>query len=267
MAGNILKTDGGLVINRPGYVLFTPVKADGSLDKASAIRNTAKINTITITNSKTKTDIADGNDFYPAGDRVTAITGTVAIEFTTVDPAIWAMCSGTELTDTTDDTMLFLYDAQKIGSDGTIKVPDIYVTDGFVKITGSDGTEYEMVSTGTPTTGEFSIKAATDSTTITFAAADAGKNVTISMEAKATTTSYSQGKKAMKYHRIEIATDYSTLKDTDDIPVNVIISQASVSGDMVDALQKDPSSTKTLTFTMYAPLPGEQPYTLKFKTA
>ena len=54
--GNILKTKGGFVIDRPGNVLFVPVKSDGSLDYANAIRNTAVINTITVTNSKTKTE-------------------------------------------------------------------------------------------------------------------------------------------------------------------------------------------------------------------
>lgn len=81
----------------------------------------------------------------------------------------------------------------------------------------------------------------------------------------AKTMSYSQGRKAMKNYKIVIDTEYSTLNDTEKIPVNVEVSQASVSGDMVDALQKDPSATKTLTFNMYAPLPGEQPYQVKFK--
>ena len=49
--GNILKTKGGFVIDRPGNVLFVPVKSDGALDYANAIRNTAVINTITVTNS------------------------------------------------------------------------------------------------------------------------------------------------------------------------------------------------------------------------
>ena len=106
MSGNIMKVKGGFVIDRPGNVLFVPVKTDGSLDYANAIRNTAVINTITVTNSKTKTEIPDGNNFYPAGDRVTAITGTVQIDFSTVDPAIWAMCSGTELLSTNTDTMI-----------------------------------------------------------------------------------------------------------------------------------------------------------------
>ena len=84
------------------------------------------------------------------------------------------------------------------------------------------------------------------------------------MEVSAKTISYSQGRKAMKYHKIIIDTEYSTLNDTEKLPVNFVISQASVSGDMVDALQKDPSATKSLTFNMYAPLPGEQPYQMKF---
>ena len=78
------------------------------------------------------------------------------------------------------------------------------------------------------------------------------------------TYSYSQGRTAMKYHKIIVDTEYSTLNDTEKLPVNISISQASVSGDMVDALQKDPSATKTLTFNMYAPLAGEQPYEVKF---
>ena len=69
----------------------------------------------------------------------------------------------------------------------------------------------------------------------------------------------------MQYHKIIIDTEYSTLNNSTKVPVNIIISQASISGDMVDSLQKDPSATKTLTFNMYKPLPGEEPYQVKFK--
>lgn len=264
--GNILKTKGGFVIDRPGNVLFVPVKSDGALDYANAIRNTAVINTITVTNSKTKTEIPDGNSFYPAGDRVTAITGTVAIDFSTVDPAIWAMCSGTQLTNNQTDKMLKIYEYQKISEAATIELDEEYSDGDFVQIIGSDGTVYEKVTTeATPTTGEFKIAYASNKTTITFAADNKGKDVAISMMTTTKTISYSQGRKAMKYHKIIIDTEYSTLNDTEKLPVNVVISQASVSGDMVDSLQKDPSATKTLTFNMYAPLAGEQPYEIKFK--
>ena len=264
--GNILKTKGGFVIDRPGNVLFVPVKSDGALDYANAIRNTAVINTITVTNSKTKTEIPDGNSFYPAGDRVTAITGTVAIDFSTVDPAIWAMCSGTQLTKNQTDKMLKIYEYQKISEAATIELDEEYTDGDFVQIIGSDGTVYEKITTeGAPTVGEFKIAYASNKTTITFAADDKGKDVAISMMTTSKTISYSQGRKAMKYHKIIIDTEYSTLNDTEKLPVNVVISQASVSGDMVDSLQKDPSATKTLTFNMYAPLAGEQPYEIKFK--
>ncbi len=264
--GNILKTKGGFVIDRPGNVLFVPVKSDGALDYANAIRNTAVINTITVTNSKTKTEIPDGNSFYPAGDRVTAITGTVAIDFSTVDPAIWAMCSGTQLTNNQTDKMLKIYEYQKISEAATIELDEEYSDGDFVQIIGSDGTVYEKITTeGTPTAGEFKIAYASNKTTITFAADNKGKDVAISMMTTTKTISYSQGRKAMKYHKIIIDTEYSTLNDTEKLPVNVVISQASVSGDMVDSLQKDPSATKTLTFNMYAPLAGEQPYEIKFK--
>lgn len=264
--GNLLKTKGGFVIDRPGNVLFIPVKADGSMDYANAIRNSAVINTITVTNSKTKTEIPDGNAFYPAGDRVTAIAGTVAIDFSTVDPAIWAMCSGTQLIKTEVDSMIKLYDYQKISETSTIELTEEYKTDGFVQIVGTDGTVYEKVTgDAEPATGEFKIAFADTKTTITFAAEDKNKDVAVSMEVVTKTTSYSQGRNAMKYHKIIIDTEYSTLNDTEKLPVNITISQASVSGDMVDALQKDPSATKTLTFNMYAPLAGEQPYQVKFK--
>ena len=263
--GNILKTNGGLVIDRPGNVLFVPVKADGTLDYANAIRNTAKINTINITNSKTKTEIPDGNSFYPAGDRVTAITGTVAVEFSTVDPAIWAMCSGTEFVNVANDTMIKMYEYDKIPETGIMELNEVYKTNGFIQIMGSDGTVYEKVTTDTPQAGEFKVAVAENKTTITFATADAGKSAMVSMMITAPTMSYSQGRKAMKYHKIIVDTEFSTLNDSEKIPVNFEISQASVSGDMVEALQKDPSATKTLTFNMYAPLPGEEPYTMKFK--
>lgn len=264
--GNLLKTKGGFVIDRPGNVLFVPVKADGSLDYANAIRNSAVINTITVTNSKTKTEIPDGNSFYAAGDRITAIAGTVAIDFSTIDPAIWAMCSGTELKKNETDSMIKLYDYQKISEESKIELAESYKTEGFVQIVGTDGTAFEMVKGDSePAAGEYKITVSENKTTITFAAEDKNKDVAISMEVVTKTASYSQGRNAMKNHKIIIDTEYSTLNDTEKLPVNVIISQASVSGDMVDALQKDPSATKTLTFNMYAPLAGEQPYQVKFK--
>lgn len=262
--GDILKTKGGLVIDRPGNVLFVPVTAAGALDYANAIRNTAVINTITITNSKTKTEIPDGNNFYPAGDRVTAIAGTVAIDFSTVDPAIWAMCSGTELKSNTGDSMLKIYDYAKISDEGKLVLDEKYKTDGFIQVIGTDGTVFEKVSETTSQSGEFTITVEGNKTTITFNAEDKGKDVAVSMMVETDTYSYSQGRTAMKYHKIIVDTEYSTLNDTEKLPVNISISQASVSGDMVDALQKDPSATKTLTFNMYAPLAGEQPYEVKF---
>lgn len=263
--GQLLKTKGGFVIDRPGNVLFIPVKADGSLDFANAIRNSAVINTITVTNSKTKTEIPDGNNFYPAGDRVTAIAGTVAIDFSTIDPAIWAMCSGTELSKKETDSMIELFEYQKISDEGTIVLDGQYKANGFVQVVGTDGTAYEKVTADAAKAGEFSIASEGNKTTITFADDDKGKDVAISLEVVTKTVSYSQGRKTMKYHKIIIDTEYSTLNDTEKLPVNIEISQASVSGDMVDALQKDPSATKTLTFNMYAPRAGEQPYTVKFK--
>lgn len=262
--GDILKTEGGLVINRPGNVLFIPIKADGTEDYANAVRNTAKINTITITNSKTKTEIPDGNSFYPAGDRVTAIAGTVAIEFSTIDPTIWAISTGTTVKNTVSDTMTKIYEYEKIGSDNKIEINDSYKTNGFVQVIGADGTVFEKVQ-ATPTAGEFSIAVSNGVTTLTFNAGDAKKSVGITMDIEANTMSYSQGRKAMKNHKIVIDTDMSLLNDSADISVNYVISQASISGDMVDALQKDPSATKTLTYNMYAPLPGEEPYTVKMR--
>ena len=262
--GNLLRTKGGFVIDRPGNVMFIPVKADGSLDYANAIRNTAVINTITVTNSKTKTEIQDGNSFYPAGDRVTAITGTVAIDFSTVDPAIWAMCSGTELKNNSADTMIKMYDYQKISETGEIALADTYKAEGFIQVIGADGTVFEKVEEAPASAGEFKIDS-TSGTVLKFHTEDAGKDVMVTMMVQTKTMSYSQGRNAMKYHKIVIDTEYSTLNDTEKLPVNVIISQASVSGDMADALQKDPSATKTLTFNMYAPLAGEQPYEVKFK--
>lgn len=267
--GNILRNNGGLVIDRPGNVLFIPVNADGTLDYANAIRNTAKINTITVTNSKTKTEIPDGNSFYAAGDRITAIAGTVAIEFSTVDPAIWAMCSGTEIENNLSDSMIKMYEyrnAEAIGGNTTsIIFDEEFIDGGFIQVIGSDGTIFEQVTGSSyPGAGEFKVDASATGTTLSFGGGFLG-SVMVTAEVVSDTVSYSQGRRAMRNHKIIIDTEFSTLNDSEKLPVNFIISQASVSGDMVDALQKDPSATKTLTFNMYAPLPGEEPYSVKYK--
>lgn len=254
---------GGFVIDRPGSVLFVPSKEDGSLDYEKAIRNVAKINTVTCTNTRTKTDIADGNSFYKAGDRVTALAGTVAIEFTTIDLPIWGMASGSGVVEKTADTMMEMFDGTVIDETaGTIVIEKAYKTGGHINIIGVDGTTYTKSETAT-TTGQYSVAVADGTTTITFAAADKGKIVRGEFEYTANTVSYTQGKKAMPYHKLIIATTMSDLSNSEVFDVNVEVSQVSISADTVDALQKDPSATKTLTFDIYAPRAGEEPYKVK----
>lgn len=266
MAGKFYKKDGGFVIDKPGYVLAVPIKADGTEDWANAIRNVAKINTITCTNTRTKTDIPDGNGFYPAGNRVTALAGTLAIEFSTIDLPFWAMASGSGITETTGDTMLKLFENTKISeTENTIEFTGIsYKTNGYVAVLGADGTAYtKHTGEGDPATGEFNIAVADGKTTLTFAAADAGKVVSGQFQYTVNTVSYTQGKQPMAAHKFIIETTYSDLADKTKYDVNIIISQATIGADTTDALQKDPSATKTLTFDIVAPLAGEEPYQIK----
>lgn len=256
--------DGGFVIDKPGSVLAIPIGADGREDLANAVRNVAKINTITCTNTRTKTDIADGNSFYPAGNRVTALAGTLAIEFTTMDLPFWGMAAGSGLVSKTGDTMLKMFDNTKIDeTTHSIEIPVTYKTDGYVAIKGSDGTIYTKSDAEPTAAGSFKIAGAEGKTTITFAEADKGKVVSGQLQYTANTVTYTQGKKPMAAHKFVIETTMSDLGNKEIYDVNVIISQATIGADTTDALQKDPSATKTLTFDIVAPLAGEEPYQMK----
>lgn len=268
MAGKFYEKEGGFVIDKPGSVLAIPIKADGTEDLEKAIRNVAKINTITVTNTRTKTDIADGNAFYPAGNRVTALAGTLAIEFTTMDLPFWGMAAGSGLVEKTTDTMMKMFNNTKIDETAhTIEIPVQYKEGSYVAIKGADGTVYTKAEEeGEPsslTAGQFSIRGETGRTTITFAAADAGKVVSGQFQYTANTITYTQGQKPMAAHKFIIETTMSDLANKEVYDVNVIISQATIGADTTDALQKDPSATKTLTFDIVAPLAGEEPYQVK----
>ena len=262
----IKRTDDGLVVDRVGRVLFVPIKDDYSEDYDNAIETVGTINTITITNTVTKTDIPDGNGMFPVGSRITEIAGTVAIEFNTIDEQVWGMATGSGLQENTTDSMIKILDAIKIGVDNTIVLPYKYKANGFIKILGADGTVYEKAtdSGSGPEAGEFSIGAPSgESTTITFNAADAGKAVSITIMIEKSTYYYTLGSNTMANHKIIIDTTYSDVGNKLQRDVNLVISQASLSADLTETLQKDPTATKTLTFNMYKPLPGEEPYTVK----
>lgn len=263
MAGKFYKKDGGFVIDKPGSVLAIPIKADGTEDWANAIRNVAKINTITCTNTRTKTDILDGNAFYPAGNRVTALAGTLAIEFTTMDLPFWGMAAGSGLVEKAKDTMMKMFESTKIDETNyTIEVPVAYKEGGYIAILGADGTVYTKAESE-PTAGQFKVAAQEGKTVITFAADDKGKVVSGQLQYTANTITYTQGKKPMAAHKFIIETTMSDLKESERFDVNIIISQATIGADTTDALQKDPSATKTLTFDIVAPLAGEEPYQVK----
>ena len=260
----IKRTDDGLVVDRVGRVLFVPIKDDYSEDYNNAIETVGTINTITITNTVTKTDIPDGNGMFPVGSRITEIAGTVAIEFSTIDEKVWGMATGSGLKENTTDSMIKILDAMKIGVDSTIVLPYKYKANGLVKILGADGTVYEKAAEGEPEAGEFSVGTPSgESTTITFNAADAGKAVSITIMIEKSTYYYTLGTNTMANHKIIIDTTYSDVANKTKRDVNLVISQASLSADLTETLQKDPTATKTLTFNMYKPLPGEEPYTVK----
>lgn len=260
---------GGLVIDRPGYVMAIPYLASGKIDWDNAKRNSAKIMTVTVTNTRTKTDIGNGNSFYKAGDRVTGLTGTLAIEFSTVDPVFWGMASGTgELVETTGDVMLKLYEPTTVDETNyTVEFPFERATvsgqPGKIFVVGEDGTEYEESSETTVASGKYKVTSSEGKTTITFNADAAGAVVVVSEQIKINTVSYSIGMKSMPAHRFIVDTTVSDVDNTVQIPANFIISRATISSDTTDTLQRDPSATKTLTFDIQAPKAGEDPYMVK----
>lgn len=260
----------GLVIDRPGYVMAVPYLDNGKLDWDNAIRNVATILSVTVTNTRTKTDILDGNSFYKAGDRVTAIAGTLAIEFQTVDPRYWALVSGTgKLVEKTGDTMLKLFEPVTIDEEtGKVELEYERATvsgqPGKIIVTGDDGTEFTEATGGSAEANQYKVESSEGKTTLTFNAEDKGKVVVISEEIKINTASYTVGRKPMPAHRFIIDTTVSDVDNTYQIPANFIISRASIGSDTTDALQKDPSASKTLTFDIYAPRAGEEPYQVKF---
>lgn len=378
----------GFVINKPGSVVAVPVSEDGTLDWENSIRNIAVINTITVTNTRTKTDILDGNNMYKAGDRVTGISGTLAIEFSDIDLGFWGMAAGDGPNVVENDTMVKIFESTRI-NEGTnaLVFPYKYKEGTPILIRGNDGTKYtkstsgagtkevitvtvggtgnvsadgvatltfddgvvkgtitadvklgddkaavatklaagkvsETISdaydvkldtsttsspklvftakvgfanrtlsmttpitysgdvtgpTGTATVStpgaaatiaenEFVVTVTDDETVIQFNEANANKVVQGQFIYETETVSYSQGKKTMAYHKFFIDHSWSDLANKQNFDVNIEISQAAMGADMVDTLSKDPSTTKTLTFDIYAPLEGEQPYTLKINT-
>lgn len=260
----IKRTDDGLVVDRVGRVLFVPIKDDYTEDYANAIETVGTINTITVTNTVTKTDIPDGNGMFPVGSRITEIAGTVAIEFNTIDEQVWGMATGSGLKENTSDTMIKILDAIKISDAATIEIPYKYKANGLIKIVGADGTVYEKAEADPAGAGEYKIsEPVSGKTTITFNAADAGKAVSITIMVEQSTYYYTLGTNTMANHKIIIDTTYSDVANKTKRDVNLVISQASLSADLTETLQKDPTATKTLTFNMYKPLPGEEPYTVK----
>lgn len=378
----------GFVINKPGAVIAVPIAEDGTLDWEKAKRNIAVINTITCTNTRTKTDILDGNSMYKAGDRVTSIAGTLAIEFSDIDLNFWGMAAGDGPNIKERDTMIKLFDPTRINdSTYSITLPYKYKEGEMISVVGIDGTEYtkatgaggtpevitvsfsgsatasddgtatlafddgtvtgsitaaiesgddkadvaaklvagtipsaiseiydvtldttlastpkilftakapfanRAISMATPVTysdsitgptasatvttpgvagsignSEYSISIGSNSTTLTFSSTNANKVVRGQFVYETDTVSYSQGKKTMAYHKFYIDHTWSDLANKQNFDVNIEISQAAMGADMVDTLSKDPSATKTLTFDIYAPLEGEQPYTVKINT-
>lgn len=221
------------------------------------------IDSITTKYSTTSEDMNDGNAFDPAATHITGRAVEVAVVMNTYDPILYAFVTSAE-TETVDNGYIF-----KAGEEFTIPSASPYTVElpvsainasGVCIVRKPDGTDYAAVTEGTPTTGQYSVDAAT--ATFTFSAADKGKPVIISAEwacSKLTKTSVASQPKQNVYTLI--ADGKNCDKDeNDELADNFKVDSVKIKGDIQPPARQKAYSKCTYTFALVKPRTGAKSF-------
>lgn len=168
-----------LIYKQAGTFILIPY-TNGVPDKSKQYVETGVVDTIRKTKATTTVDMNDGNDTYPAHTYVTNEAVGYDINLNTYSPKLDAMLHGyAYLTGTDADSSMETIVKHNIGTDALDLtdtspisvggVPQVFVSD-------HDGTVFTS-TTAVPSAGQF--KFDTTAKTVTFASADAGKEVVV----------------------------------------------------------------------------------------
>jgi len=168
-----------LIYKKAGTFILIPY-TNGVPDKSKQYVEAGVVDTIRKTKATTTVDMNDGNDTYPAHTYVTNEVVGYDITLNTYSPKLDAMLHGyTYLTGTDADSSMETIVKHNIGTDALdlTDTPPISVGDVLqIFVSDHDGTVFTS-TTSDPSAGQF--KFDTSAKTVTFASADAGKEVIV----------------------------------------------------------------------------------------
>lgn len=168
-----------LIYKKAGTFILIPY-TNGVPDKSKQYVEAGVVDAIRKTKSTTTVDMNDGNDTYPAHTYVTNEVVGYDITLNTYSPKLDAMLHGyAYLTGTNADNSMEAIVKHNIGTDALdlTDTPPISVGDvPQIFVSDHDGTVFTS-TTSDPSAGQF--KFDTTAKTVTFASADAGKEVVV----------------------------------------------------------------------------------------
>jgi hypothetical protein len=267
MPNNLSKA---LVFKKAGQIKLEKYKADGTFDAAQVyISNNGVVTTVKRDTKVTTKDLPDGNSSYAAKTYAETEETTITVGFSTYDPDLEAFIKGASVSENaTAETEFSVTHEFTIPSTApyTVVLPKNVKDETFARVLkdkfGNKFTSGEAAAAGT-----FSVAVATNVATLTFSAADAGKEVFMSYDAYlggVTTMEYSEVASLPSF-RVTLMGETMSYDETQNVLTNVIIDKATSDGSISPPEQgNDKTKGYSLNFKTGKPRAGKKPVVVKF---
>lgn len=178
-----------LFFERAGTIKLTRRNSNGVLStdpKDIYISNERIVKSVTQSVSKEMTEIMSGNSPFPADVRPKKLGATFDVGLNSFDRQLFRFATGAEITEAVDGS-IGMVDKHIIPADGVLVLPfALSSVDGIVVKGATEEVNYTKVEASPVTAGSFSASMATNA--ITFAVADAGKQVLVNAMYKGNTS-------------------------------------------------------------------------------
>lgn len=249
------------IFKNAGYIVLTKILADGTESKNPAdiyTSDAAIVQSVTTKYSISSEKMEDGNSFFHAAEHATGVEASADVVFNTFDPKLWEFVAGAKGSTVENDYYRDTADQYKIPANGVVKLnASALQPDSVVLARKADGTDFTMVTNGSPNQGEFSVDYSTATLTFNEADKDTGIYVTAFKKSPIVTTSSIPALPVMPTFKLELIGENYDMSETDAVADNFVVSRVKASGDIPQPPRQKNYASVTYSFGIAKPGVGE----------
>lgn len=255
-----------IIYPRSGKFVLVKYNTDGTLTPSddTIVAANGVVQSVEASVTINTSELADGNSDFPMGVFDVGKTGQLVITMSSFQPALYAALMGSKVEEEDSATLWAAEEEITVPSESpyTVTLSHTPKSDGTLVIVNDEGSPLVKAPSSSPSTGQYSVSAAT----VEFASTDAGKIMFATYEwtaSQVTKMGLPEVGSRPVLHAI-ISTEATDEGELTKYDANIIVDKCKAIGDINQPTQQREPQAWNFTLRVLKPRPGYNPVYWKF---